>query len=262
MILISLYCLLILLASLAGGWLPFLVRLTHTRVQVATSFVAGLMLGAGVLHLLPQAWALLGDGDRTVAWMLAGFVTMFLIQRFLHYPHHDVAPHHDGPAQAAGHTHPTRQDLSWAGAAAGLGLHTLINGFALGAAVAADHSFGTFLAIVLHKPFDAMTIGLLMASSGRSRAWRHIVNGVFALLVVVGVVLFQAGVGHALFEQSEFLGLALAFSAGTFLCIAASDLLPELHFHRHDRALLTMALIAGVMLAVLVGSLEHTGHTH
>jgi zinc and cadmium transporter len=262
MLLISIYCGLILLASLAGGWLPLTVRLTHTRIQVGTSFVAGLMLGAGVLHLLPQAWALLGDGDRTVTWMLAGFLTMFLIQRFLHYPHHDVAPHHDGPAPSTGHVHTTRQDLSWAGAAAGLGLHTVINGFALGAAVAAGHSLGAFLAIVLHKPFDAMTISLLMASGGRSRFARHLVNGVFALLVVVGVVLFQAGVGHALFEQSEFLGLALAFSAGTFLCIAASDLLPELHFHRHDRVLLTGALIAGVLLAVLVGSLEHAGHSH
>jgi len=256
MLLIAVYCALILLASLVGGWLPLAVKLTHTRIQVATSFVAGLMLGVGVLHLLPQSWSLLHDGNRTVSGLLAGFLTMFLIQRFLHYPHHD------GATDAHGHAHTTRHDLSWAGAAAGLGLHTVINGFALGAAVAADHSLGTFLAIVLHKPFDAMTISLLMASGGRSRASRHVVNAVFALLVVVGVVLFQAGVGHALFDQSEFLGLALAFSAGTFLCIAASDLLPELHFHRHDRLLLTVALIAGVALAVGVGSLEHAGHSH
>ena len=38
----------------------------------------------------------------------------------------------------------------------------------------------------------------------------------------------------------------LAFSAGTFLCIALSDLLPELQFHAHDRWKLSAALLAGV----------------
>jgi len=56
MILLASYCALILLASLLGGWLPLMVRLTHTRLQVATSFVAGLMLGVGLLHLVPHAW--------------------------------------------------------------------------------------------------------------------------------------------------------------------------------------------------------------
>jgi zinc and cadmium transporter len=41
---------------------------------------------------------------------------------------------------------------------------------------------------------------------------------------------------------------ALAFSAGTFLCIALSDLLPELQFHSHDRFKLSVALLAGVGL--------------
>ena len=38
------YCVLIIVASLAGGWLPLAARLTHTRLQVAISFVAGLQL--------------------------------------------------------------------------------------------------------------------------------------------------------------------------------------------------------------------------
>ena len=41
---------------------------------------------------------------------------------------------------------------------------------------------------------------------------------------------------------------ALAFSAGTFLCIALSDLLPELQFHSHDRLPLSVALLTGFAL--------------
>src|SRR6266545_3034567 len=90
MILLAIYCALILLASLLGGWIPLLVRLTHTRLQLATSFVAGLMLGVGVLHLLPHALSQFHSIDRTVRWVLGGFVVMFFIQRFFHFHHHDV----------------------------------------------------------------------------------------------------------------------------------------------------------------------------
>jgi zinc and cadmium transporter len=42
---------------------------------------------------------------------------------------------------------------------------------------------------------------------------------------------------------------ALAFSAGTFLCISLSDLLPELQLHRHDRVKLSIALLLGLAVA-------------
>jgi hypothetical protein len=54
--LLVVYCLLILLASLLGGWVPLLVRLTHRRMELLVSFVSGVMLGVAVLHLLPHAW--------------------------------------------------------------------------------------------------------------------------------------------------------------------------------------------------------------
>ncbi|HKS37511.1 MAG TPA: hypothetical protein VJW76_10005, partial [Verrucomicrobiae bacterium] len=57
-----------------------------------------------------------------------------------------------------------------------------------------------------------------------------------------------------------FLGSVLAFTAGTFICIAASDLLPELQFHAHDRGKLTVALIAGLGVSVAVGMFETAGH--
>ena len=43
--LLVLYCGLILLASLVGGWLPIFVRLTHRSMEIALSFVAGVILG-------------------------------------------------------------------------------------------------------------------------------------------------------------------------------------------------------------------------
>ena len=70
-----------------------------------------------------------------------------------------------------------------------MGLHSLVGGVALGAAVAAESAghgglvgLGTALAIILHKPFDAMAVSTLMAASGCSRFARHLINGCFAFI--------------------------------------------------------------------------------
>jgi zinc and cadmium transporter len=285
--LVALYCLLTLLASLAGGWIPLLVRLTHTRLQVATSFVAGMMLGVAVLHLLPHAWEEFRSVDRAVHWLLGGFLIMFFIQRFFHFHHHDVpdeapersanaAPHeasHDHSEHESPHehtlAHQSARQLSWGGAALGLTLHSLIDGVALAASVAAESNgrdavslagFGTFVVVILHKPFDSMAVSTLMAAGGSSRAARHWVNGLFALAIPLGVVLFKVGALSAAGPSQHFLGEALAFTSGTFLCIAASDLLPELQFHSHDRVKLSIALLIGIAISALLGMFEPGGH--
>lgn len=281
-LLLAVYCGLILLASLAGGWIPLWVRLTHTRLQVATSFVAGLMLGVGLLHLLPHAWLQLRSMDRTAGWLLGGFLVMFFIQRFFHFHHHDVpdagvpeqhgheACHHDHDRLGQTLAEHSASQLSWAGAALGLTLHTLIDGIALAASVQAEArhggsgwliGLGTFLVIILHKPFDALAIGTLMAAGGSSRISRHLVNGLFALAIPLGVLLFHFGVSQfSLDAARQCIGAALAFAAGTFLCISTSDLLPELQFHAHDRLKLSFALLAGLALSALIGRVETSGH--
>lgn len=322
---LALYCVLILLASLAGGAIPMLVRLTHKRMELAVSFVAGVMLGVGLLHMLPHALmarAEIGHDHHdhshahahnhaanghaheidlhavdlhdligpVMLWLIAGFLVMFFIERFFRYHHHDAPHEHvEGEDQHHEHTHahehphvhdhhhhsppttlaPSRpaHGMTWAGAAIGLSLHSLIDGIALASSVevarrgdgAAIAGLATFLVIFLHRPLDAMTIGTLMSISGRSMKMRHIVNFAFALLIPVGVVLFYAGLrgeaDHGLITSST-----LAFSAGTFLCIAMSDLLPELQFHQHDRVKLSAALLLGLALAWGVTLLEAQMH--
>jgi zinc and cadmium transporter len=297
--LLALYCVLILLASLAGGWLPHVVRLTHKRLELAVSFVSGVMLGVALLHLLPHAlgerlaWeegvaahgGAVAPIDSVMLWLVWGFLVMFLIERFFCFHHHDAPPAAGvdavGASDAAAHEHPgcaahthagfTRHRITWFGAMLGLTLHTLIEGLALGASVlsgaeadqgAAAAGLGTFLVILLHKPFDAMTLATLMTIGGRSTRFRHLVNAAFALVVPLGAAGFILGVGGLDGAVHLWLARALAFSAGTFLCICLSDLLPELQFHQHDRLKLSAALIAGLALAWGVGLIESEGHDH
>ena len=276
--LLTIYCVLVLLASLAGGWVLLVIRPTHTRLQLATSFVAGLMLGIALLHFLPDAAEQLHSVDRTATWVLGGFLAMFFLQRFFHFHHHDTPEgdpedcdahdhEHDQVHEHAHHAHTladkSAQQLSWVGTALGLSLHSLFDGLALAASVVAGaqgHAklagLGVAMVVILHKPFDALAISTLMTASGSSRFSRHLLNWLFSLVSPIGAVLFYFGASHFAGAHGAMLGCALAFCAGSFLCIASSDLLPELQFHSHDRFKLSVALLAGLSVAILIKQLE------
>ncbi len=276
-VLLTYYCLFVLLVSIAGGMIPVWIRLTHRWMECAVSFVAGVMLGIGLLHMLPHALEQAVSSGlpsatanmQVMLWLLAGLLTMFFIERFFCFHHHEVEDGeiscHHGPEGEHDHSH--GHNLSWSGAAFGLTLHSVIEGIALAAGVAHGHEtvrlagFGTFLVIVLHKPFDSMTIATLMAHGGWSLTWRHVVNGLFALAIPLGIVVFRFGLmGEG--DGGVTLSHALAFASGTFLCIALSDLLPELQFHDHDRGKLSAALLLGLALAWGISRLETTTHSH
>ncbi len=313
LVLLTYYCALILVASIIGGMIPVWFQLTHRWMQFAVSFVAGVMLGVAVLHMLPHAIAdaamaaaLDRDGSvdpaaasasanllavrYTMYSLLAGMLVMFFIERFFSFHHHDVPAEensnhdHDRVSEHHAHDHKNREphvhDLSWSGAALGLMLHSILNGVALAAAVQHGNDgsswlagFGTFLVIFLHKPFDAMTIGMLMARGGWSLPWRHTVNALFSLAIPIGVLAFYFGLmqdsagsaSNSSNWREWWIACMLAFSAGTFLCISLSDLLPELQFHRHDRVKLSIALVLGLALAQFAAMMEaaaHSAHVH
>ncbi len=273
------FCVAIVGASLLGGGLPLVTVMTHTRLQIYLSLAAGAMLGAAFFHMLPEA-VTVGSAD-ILPWAAAGLLTMFFLERFFSFHHHEtpdnVSPiefvethqnkqehHHDSPANGS--------QLHWGAAAIGLAVHTLTGGVALASAVASDYatrgglgaaSWGVFLATLIHKPADALTIVSLMLHNGPSRRFTHLVNLGFALMLPVGVLLFLLGAwgldhGQAL----TITAAALAFSAGTFLCIALSDLLPELQFHSHDRGKLSIALLAGLALMAAASFWEGDHHQH
>jgi zinc and cadmium transporter len=274
-LLIVAYSTLIVLASLVGGWLPSLTKLTHVRRQLMMSLVSGVMLGIAMLHMLPQATEHLPSMTRVSGAMLGGVLVMFFLLRVFHVHGHGD-PAHDTCEHGPGHLHddhhepkPVRHRLNWLGLFFGLAIHTLLDGVALSASVVADAShdpqtfalygLGTFLAVVLHKPLDALAITSLMHAGGWTNRSQMAVNVGYALMCPLGALLFWVGASQLATEHSEIVGYALAFSAGFFLCIALGDLLPEVQFHSHDRLRLSAALIVGVAIAIAI-ELTHSHH--
>lgn len=210
-----------------------------------------------------------------------------------HHHHHDHA-HQDVAKEAEhalAHGHidpPTPAATSDRRAAAppvagwmavlGLTLHTFMNGVGLAGAVqaAADAAqkadssavlwlpgLALFLAIFLHKPADALAISTVLSRKGVSRSKIALVQVGFALMVPVGAAAFMLTHGAIAKDlESQLTGAALAFSAGTFLFIALSDLMPEIQFHRHDRVPLFLSLVAGILLMGGIAYLEEQGGEH
>lgn len=270
-VLLAAYCFCILLASLAGGWLPMLVRLTHTRVQLLMSFVGGFMLAIAILHLIPHAIAEVDSADQVAYATITGLlVTFFMIRVFhVHQHGHEVGDGHEHEADTcehehAEHSHGHSHRLSWSGLFFGLALHTFFDGIALGAGVQAGWDdavvgfagIGTFLAIVLHKPLDALSITCVMSGSGWTRRQINLANIAFASMCPLGALVVCLGINSLGTHQPMVIGWALGFAAGIFLCISLADILPELQFHQHDRFWLSLVLLLGVLLALLVGFVE------
>ena len=270
-----LFCLMIVATSLAGGFLPLATVLTHTRLQMYLSFAAGAMMGAAFFHMMPEAVAA-GSPD-TLRWTAAGLLSVFFLERFFAFHHHEApavadepcpphphehshGPRHsagliaeDAPGNSGAGTKGT--SLHWGLAACGLAMHSLVGGIALASATAAGirgAAVGVFLATLVHKPADSLTIVSLMLRAGASRARAHLVNLGFSLMIPLGALVFVVG-SRWMGSSGQFTADALAFSAGTFLCIALSDLLPELQFHEHDRIPLSAALLAGVGVMAATG---------
>ena len=267
--LLALYAVGIFVLSILGGYLPEFVRMTHTRTQVVMAFVAGIILGVAVYHMFPHAvTAISGSGGLETAlfWLMLGVLATLLILYFLDFHEHDFSDEHSRQHEHEGHFPLHLKPMSWAGLFFGLGVHSLMEGIALSSTLRInEHSasgiagIGVFLAIALHKPLDALSIVSVMEKSGMSVRARRLANLGFAFMCPT--ILFLAYFGPSYFGPSEanVMGRALAFATGTFLTISLSDLLPEIHFHKHDRWKIASSFLVGVVIAYALHWVEPSG---
>lgn len=262
------YSIAIVGASLLGVWAQTMVRLTHTRMQLAMSFVAGLVLGVALYHLLPHSLARISDPQPVAIaawWMILGMIAMVLLLRGFQVHRHEFDEETSvGSSKHANHKAVTRS-FKWLGISLGMGLHTMVEGVALGASLRSSSysdgaidpvGFAMFLAILFHKPLDAFSILGLMRIEGVGRVTSVWANIGITLLCPLGAVFALWGLGLLGPAEGDAIGRALAFGAGALVCVSLSDLLPEIHFHEHDRFLLTVSFVLGIALAYVLHYVE------
>lgn len=228
--------------SVGEEWLK---RVLFFLVAVAI----GALLGDALLHLIPEAFESALEPASISLLIIAGIISFFILEKALRWHHHhyeaaedavahdlpDAAPHHIGRLVIISDA-----------------FHNFLDGIIIAASylVSVEVGVATTLAVMLHElPQEIGDFGVLIYA-GYSRKRALTLNLLSALTAFAGAVLvitFRA-------IPDVFIASILPFAAGSFLYIACSDLVPELHRKRPGNfawELIGMGIGIGAMYLLL-----------
>ena len=246
------------LVSLAG---VFTLSLGKARLErtifLLVAFAVGAMLGGALLHLIPESYEALGGGPATGLLVLTGVVAFFVLEKFLHWRHQHGAP--EALEGATGHVHHSHHHGLDAAAPfalvnlVGSVAHNLIDGAIVAAAYMVSIQTGvvTTLAVMLHEiPQEIGNFGVLVYG-GYSPKKALLYNFIAGLGGLVGAVLVLV-LGSRVDGLSDVL---LPVTAGAFLYIAGSDLIPELNRRHSYPATKAVGQLVMMLLGIAVMAL-------
>lgn len=191
-------------------------RVVKRTIFISVSLAAGAMFGDAFIHILPESFAEPGRKLWISTHILLGILTFFILEKFLRWRHaHEFENNSVRPIDPVGYLN------LFADAA-----HNLIDGMLIGAAYTVSISVGlaTTIAIILHEiPQELGDFGVLV-HAGFSRGRALVFNFLSGLLAIVGAIVSLLASEYVM-SFSKFM---LPFTAGGFIYIAGSDLLPEL----------------------------------
>jgi zinc transporter ZupT len=241
--------LLVFAVSLVGALLPLHRRWSERGLHLFVAVAAGVFLGIVFLHLLPSLAGMRPHGGppgsggpvprepSLAPWVaaLTGLLLLFAIEKVWL---RSLA----GAASADPHR------ALWAATWVGLAMHSLSEGIALPAIL---HEPGVrtqlLLSILIHKATEAFSLATVMRLARLGGPRTALLLVLFAVIGPVGILiggeLSSAGGGV---DQ-----ILTGFACGTFLYVAACDLLPEV-FHGTDRPLWKLAAVGIGVLATAV----------
>lgn len=233
------------LVSLLGGITILWKKLIDKAViPYLVSFAAGVILTTAFLDIFPEALEAAEGTDLNIFIpAFGGLLTSFFIERFLLWFHHHEHTHG---------LHPTTLLIT-----IGDGVHNFIDGLTIAATYLTNPALGliTTVAIAAHEiPQEIADFGVLV-HSGMKKRDALALNFLSAGFAVAG------GVGGYFFLNhfAGVLPVLLAFSAGIFIYIASSDLIPDLHrdFKEQRRWTQVIPFILGILLMYAMITILH-----
>lgn len=270
-----------LVGSFLAGSIPLVVSMSEAKLQLVSVFGAGLLVGTALTVIIPEGiHSLLSStvqppkhssphGTEHVVIELKdpqdvfgvigvslvfGFVVMLLIDQV-------SSRHTRGDVEVGGSTASVKMT-----ATVGLVVHSAVDGVALGAAATTTHTdveLIVFIAIMLHKAPAAFGLVSFLMHEGldRKRIRKHLL--VFSLAAPTMSIITYFCIGQEGKERLSTLnatGIAMLFSAGTFLYVATVHVLPELTARVGGafKPKQLFALVVGTLLPLLLS----TGHHH
>jgi zinc and cadmium transporter len=215
----------------------------HEIVFGLVALAVGALFGDAFLHLMPDAFSDPSRSTQSSIYIILGILLFFCMENFLHWRHQHSDEHQE--IQPYGYLN-ILADMT----------HNFIDGLIIGASYLVSFKMGlaTTLAVMLHEiPHEFSNFGILV-KSGFSRWKALFLNFLTALTALLGgIIAWWVGGQTGSFSQ-----VLIPLTAGGFIYIAGSDLVPQLHKDvKPLRALLQfLAILAGVGLLYLVKLME------
>ena len=254
--------------ALIGGLLPIFSKIKEDpeRLKQITGIAAGIIIASAMLVVIPEGFELASEEDVDTLMLggaiLVGFVLMLILEgsgfgHAVHEEHHDHNQEH-------GHDHVHHGPTGWM-LLLGLSLHAATDGLAIGAAAASGGvavTAAVTLAVLIHKAPAAFSLGVfsMHERENRNESIRDVI--IFSLATPVMIIVAFYALADL---ENHLIGLAMLFSAGTFLYVATVDTLPDIHNPETGRKALIYVLTGVVLLTFIllgtdaVGLVEH-GH--
>lgn len=234
------------LVSLFGVFtLSLKAQLLRKYIFILVSLAVGALLGDAFLHLLPEAFEKISNTTHLSIAIIVGILIFFVLEKLLHWHHHHTETEEAKQIQPIGPMILVSD-----------GVHNFIDGLIIGASylVGIEVGIATTIAIFLHEiPQEIGDFGILL-HSGYSAAKALWLNFLSALIAVLGTVI-------ALTVGAKIEALALwliPLSAGGFIYVAMSDLIPEMHKTKgmKDSVWQFIMVVIGVLSMVLLLAVE------
>lgn len=209
-------------------------------VFVLVGLAVGAMFGNTFIHLLPESFERSASPLATSLYCLAGIGVFFILEKFLLW-RHDHADEHTHPIHPVGYLNLIAD-----------GVHNFMDGILIGASylVSIPIGIGTTIAVCFHEiPQEIGEFGVLL-HAGFTRARALWLNVLTASLAIAGAVTSLL-IGSRLAPFSDAI---LPLTAGGFIYIAGSDLVPELHKERQpgQAAIQLLAIGSGIGLMLML----------
>ena len=242
----------IMVVSLIGVLLTirFFSDLVTTRLPLFIAFSAGVFLFT-VAYLIWEALETTGSFAITGLLVLGGFIASYLLTTFLKNFHH----HHGDYQPAHSHTKGTSVIV-------GDAVHNISDGLLLVPAfmVSPSLGFAVGFSIAVHEALQELSEYLVLRSAGYSTKRALLINFLVSSTILIGVAI------GLLVAQTTFLqGALLALSAGFFINLIISDLLPQLYVSgfslKQFLSRIGLVLAGFAMIAVVNAQAPH-GHNH
>lgn len=232
---IFIYGLLSGVATIAGIYLVLAKESWARKNSVyLISFSAGVLLATAIGHLLPEAEIL---QPNALIWFLISFVFFYIVE-------HGLILHACNEGHSCEVHHPIDRI-----AITGMGIHSLLDGIIIGVGFEISASLGLIatLSVLLHRLPDGIAMTSVLLHSDYSRKKTLFYTWIVALAAPVGAILSYFFLGNV---SEEPLGILVALAAGSFLYVAASDLIPEIH--RKSRFANIILVILGIIFPFVV----------